>query len=84
MSLLPELAEQVGTAQSRTGLGLSRVTVYRQRRPKIASPAVRVPPLMLSEAEQTMVLDELMARASLVAHFGDRDRSFRSIVTGCC
>ncbi len=61
MSLLPALADQVGTVQACAGLGLSRATVYRQRRPKVASPAVRVPPLKLSEAEQTAVLDELMS-----------------------
>ena len=61
MNLLPALADQVGTTQACAGLGLSRATLYRQRRPKMTTPCVRVPPLKLSEAEQTAVLDELMS-----------------------
>ena len=61
MNLLPALADQVGTVQACAGLGLSRATLYRERRPKTAAPSARTPPLKLSEAEQTAVFNVLMS-----------------------
>jgi putative transposase len=63
MSALPGLVESVGMAPACAALGLSRASVYRERTPKVAAtaPATRTPPLKLSDAEQSIVIDELMS-----------------------
>lgn len=61
MSALPALATEVGTAKACGGLGLSRATLYRQHRPKVAVIAARTPPLKLSDTEQAAVIGELMS-----------------------
>lgn len=61
MSALPALSAAVGVARACTSLGLSRPTVYRQRRPKARTTVIRTPPLKLEAAEQTAVLGELMS-----------------------
>lgn len=59
MTALPALAGTVGLAQACASLGLSRATLYRQRRPKVSTTVTRTPPLKLDAAEQAAVLDEL-------------------------
>ena len=59
MSALLALTAVVGSAKACNGLGLSRATVARQRRPKVLGTATRVPPLKLSDGERQVVLDEL-------------------------
>jgi len=62
MSALPELAATVGWARACDGLGLSRASVHRQRRPKLlAGGGRRTPPLKLREEERNAVLGELMS-----------------------
>ncbi len=61
MIALPELAALAGTARACAGLGLSRATVYRKRRPRVAVIVTRTPPLKLDAAEQAAVLTELMS-----------------------
>jgi len=61
MTTLPALSATVGMAQACASLGLSRATVYRHRRPKAPTVAVRTPPLKLEAAEQTAVFEELMS-----------------------
>lgn len=48
-------------ARACTALGLSRATLHRQRSPRLPGVTTRTPPLKLSEAEQTTVIDELMS-----------------------
>jgi len=61
MIALPELASVAGTSRACAGLGLSRATVYRLRRPRMPVVNARTPPLKLDAAEQAAVLDELMS-----------------------
>jgi putative transposase len=61
MNALPELARVAGTSRACAGLGLSRATVYRQRRPKTPTVRTRTPPLKLDAVEQAAVLAELMS-----------------------
>lgn len=61
MNVLADLSITVGEARACLGLGLSRATVDRQRRPKVSVAVVRTPPLKLDAAEQAAVLDELMS-----------------------
>jgi putative transposase len=61
VTALPALAATVGMAQACASLGLSRATMYRQRRPKVRATVTRTPPLKLDVAEQAAVLDELMS-----------------------
>lgn len=61
MTALPALAATVGTVRACASLGLSRATLYRQRRPKVSTTITRTPPLKLDAGEQAAVLDELMS-----------------------
>ena len=89
MIALPALSAAVGPAKACHGLGLSRATVARQRRPKTSSVATtRVPPLKLSDSERQIVLDELTgerfvdrAPHQVYATLLDEDRYLCSIRT---
>jgi putative transposase len=61
MSAATALSAVVGTAKACTGLGVARATLYRQRRPRAATPVRRIPPLQLVDAERAIVLDTLMS-----------------------
>ena len=88
MSALSELPKTVDTTKACAGLGLSRATVYRTRRPKAPLLAARIPPLKLSDTEQATVLGELMsprfvdrAPHQVYATLLDEDRYLCSIRT---
>jgi putative transposase len=61
MKAIEELSPQVGTSAACRSLGVSRATLYRQRRPSRSMPAVPrpKPPRSLGEQERQQVLDVL-------------------------
>ena len=59
MSALAMVSPVVGHARACAALSLSRATQHRRQHPRPSVPQTRTPPLKLSGAEQTAVLDEL-------------------------